>query len=152
MTTKLTTDSFGEVMYNDFTTGSSSDVSTKWPFTKLVTTPFAVNSVNLNEMMGPVKEGNIKKGGAKMSSKKRGLYQVILVDPKAGKIIFNGFVICDKPEDVLLEADAGSKIKESQLTVSEVDKIINYLGEIRRVKKSKEGVLELVQDSENESN
>ena len=40
----------------------------------------------------------------KMATKKvRGLYQVILVDPKEGKIIFNEFVISSKVEDVLLK-------------------------------------------------
>jgi hypothetical protein len=84
----------------------------------------------------------------KMAKSKRGLYQVILVDPKEGKIIMNEFVICTKPEDVLLEVDAGKKIKESGLSVSDVDKIINFLGEIRKTKKNKDGIVELVEDRE----
>jgi hypothetical protein len=83
-----------------------------------------------------------------MSKSKRGLYRVLLVDPKAGKIIFNDFVICSKPEDVLLEADAGKVIKDKGLMVSEVDKIVNYLGEIRRTIKNKDGVVEIEENKD----
>jgi hypothetical protein len=89
-----------------------------------------------------------KRKEKKMAKKTRGLYQVILVDPKEGKIIFNEFVICSKPEDVLLEAGAGEVIKDKGLQVSEVDKILNYLGEIRRTKKNKDGIVELVEEKE----
>ena len=57
-------------------------------------------------------------------------------------------MICDKVEDVLLEADAGKIIKEANLQVSEVDKIINLMGEIRKAKRNKDGVLEIVQEEE----
>ena len=79
---------------------------------------------------------------------KRGLFQVILVDPKAGKVIYNEMVICSKPEDVLLEAGAGEVIKKAGLQIREVDKIVNLLGVIRTTKKNKDGIVELVSEEE----
>lgn len=76
----------------------------------------------------------------------RGLYQIILVDPKESKIIFNGYCASNNVEDVLLEVDAGKIIKDSGLQVSEVDKIINFLGKIRKSKKNKEGIVELIEE------
>ena len=84
----------------------------------------------------------------KMAITGRGLYQVILVDPKEGKVIFNSYVICSKVEDVLLEAGAGEVIKEKGLKISEVDKIVNLMGQIRRTKKTKDGVVEIIEESE----
>ena len=87
----------------------------------------------------------------KMATKiKRGLFQVILINPKEGKVIFNEYVICSKPEDVLLEANAGDVIKKAGLAVSEVDKIVNLLGEVRNVKKNKDGIVELVNEDSQE--
>lgn len=91
-----------------------------------------------------------KKEEKKMKKTKRGLYQVILVNPKAGEIIFNDFVICSNLEDVLLEADASRVIKDASLQVHEVDKIINFLGEIRRTKKNKDGIAEIIDSDTNE--
>ena len=80
---------------------------------------------------------------------KRGLFQVILVDPKKKEMILNTLVIADTVEDVLLEVDAGKVIKEKGLQVSEVDKIVNILGEIRRTRKSKDtGELEIIAEEE----
>jgi len=78
-----------------------------------------------------------------MNKKKKGLYQVILIDPKEGMIIFNEYVICSKPEDVLLEAGAGEIIKARGLKVSEVDKIVNLMGEVRNTRKNKDGIVEI---------
>jgi hypothetical protein len=76
---------------------------------------------------------------------RRGLFQVILVDPKKKEIIMNTVVIADTVEDVLLEVDAGKAIKDKGLQVSDVDKIVNILGEIRRTRKSKDtGELEFL--------
>ena len=80
---------------------------------------------------------------------KRGLFQVILVDPKKKEMILNTLVIADTVEDVLLEVDAGKIIKEKGLQVSEVDKIVNILGEIRKTRKSKDtGELEIIAEEE----
>ena len=80
---------------------------------------------------------------------KRGLFQVILVDPKKKEMILNTLVIADTVEDVLLEVDAGKVIKEKGLQVSEVDKIVNILGEIRKTRKSKDtGELEIIAEEE----
>jgi len=126
---------FGRVQLNDYSTGN-----------------LAANQTNLYAGTGTHFDSIQKlfpnKEVKKMAKNTRGLYQVILVNPKEGKIIFTGFVICDKVEDVLLEADAGKIIKEANLQVSEVDKIINLMGEIRKAKRNKDGVLEIVQEEE----
>lgn len=83
----------------------------------------------------------------KMEKNKRGLYQVILVNPKEGEIILNKFIISDYLEDALLEANAGETIVQKGLKVSEVDKIVNFLGCVRKVKKNKEGIVELVEEN-----
>lgn len=83
----------------------------------------------------------------KMEKNKRGLYQIVLVNPKEGEIILNKFVISDKLEDALLEANAGEVIAQKGLKVSEVDKIVNFLGSIRKAKKNKEGIVELVEEN-----
>jgi hypothetical protein len=130
---------FGEVQLNNYATTNN---NIGYYHSRTITEPdYNLKSMDLDLLR------TVKKVEDKMSKKKRGLYQVILVDPKEGKIIFNNFIICSKAEDVLLEAGAGEVIRKQSLEVSEVDKIINYLGEIRRTKKGKDGVVELI-DSE----
>lgn len=113
-------------------------------------TPHTIDLIDVEKAFKQLEVKPQKQKEKKMAKAKRGLYQVILIDPKEGKIIMNEFVICSKPEDVLLEVDAGKKIKESGLSVSDVDKIINFLGEIRKTKKNKDGIVELVEDKEAE--
>ena len=104
---------------------------------------------NINARIEEIPKQN--KEVRKMATKiKRGLFQVILINPKEGKVIFNEYVICSKPEDVLLEANAGDVIKKAGLAVSEVDKIVNLLGEVRNVKKNKDGIVELVNEDSQE--
>jgi hypothetical protein len=85
-----------------------------------------------------------------ISKGKRGLFQVILVDPKTRKILLNTIVIADSIEDVLLEVDAGKVIKEANLLVSDVDKIVTILGEVRKTRKSKSGDIEIVNEDNKE--
>lgn len=90
----------------------------------------------------------LKKENGKMAKPKRGLYQVILIDPKEGKILSNKLIISGSVDDVLLESNAGEDIKKSGLKVANVDKIVNFLGPIRKTKKNKEGVVEILNEEE----
>lgn len=91
-----------------------------------------------------------KKETKKMSlaKNKRGLFQVILIDPKEKKVLLNTIVISDSVEDVLLEVNAGDVIKTAGLSVSDVDKIVNVLGQVRKTRKAKTGEVEIVNDEE----
>ena len=148
MSTEYLLTNLGKAQYNNLALnavhyGNSTTINNLGDFkaySKTVSNPISIR-MHESQQLEP-------KEKPKMATKvKRGLYQVLLIDPKAGKIIFNEFVICSKPEDVLLEADAGKIIKEKGLQVSEVDKIINLLGEIRVTKKNKDGVVELVEEA-----
>ena len=52
-----------------------------------------------------------------IAKNKRGLFQVILVDPKKKEMILNALVIADTVEDVLLEVDAGKIIKDKAILI-----------------------------------
>jgi len=75
---------------------------------------------------------------------KRGLFQVILIDPKEKKMLLDKIVIADNIEDVLLEVDAGVVIKNAGLLVSDVDKIVNIIGQVRKTRKNKNGEVEII--------
>ena len=75
---------------------------------------------------------------------KRGLFQVILIDPKEKKMLLDKIVIADNIEDVLLEVDAGAVIKQAGLSVSDVDKIVNIIGQVRKTRKNKNGEVEII--------
>jgi len=77
---------------------------------------------------------------------KRGLFQVILIDPKEKKMLLDKIVIADNIEDVLLEVDAGSVIKSAGLAVADVDKIVNIIGQIRKTRKNKNGEVEIINE------
>ena len=142
--TKVMNTNLGKAYFNDFTAHNWGDSHNSQFYHTPDTYPSLLAEANSKFIK--LEEFPRGKKEKKMAKKQRGLYQVILVNPKECKIIFNGFVICDKAEDVLLEVDAGSKIKEHKLKVSEVDKIINFLGGIRKTKTNKDGVVELVED------
>jgi hypothetical protein len=75
---------------------------------------------------------------------KRGLFQVILIDPKEKKMLLDKIVIADNIEDVLLEVDAGAVIKSAGLSVADVDKIVNIIGQVRKTRKNKNGEVEII--------
>jgi len=77
---------------------------------------------------------------------KRGLFQVILIDPKEKKMLLDKIVIADNIEDVLLEVDAGAVIKNAGLAVSDVDKIVNIIGQVRKTRKNKNGEVEIINE------
>lgn len=77
---------------------------------------------------------------------KRGLFQVILIDPKEKKMLLDKIVIADNVEDVLLEVDAGAVIKNAGLSVSDVDKIVNIIGQVRKTRKNKNGEVEIINE------
>jgi hypothetical protein len=77
---------------------------------------------------------------------KRGLFQVILIDPKEKKMLLDKIVIADNIEDVLLEVDAGSVIKSAGLAVADVDKIVNIIGQVRKTRKNKDGEVEIINE------
>jgi hypothetical protein len=77
---------------------------------------------------------------------KRGLFQVILIDPKEKKMLLDKIVIADNIEDVLLEVDAGTVIKNAGLSVSDVDKIVNIIGQVRKTRKNKNGEVEIINE------
>ena len=77
---------------------------------------------------------------------KRGLFQVILIDPKEKKMLMDKIVIADSVEDVLLEVDAGSVIKTAGLAVADVDKIVNIIGQVRKTRKNKNGEVEIINE------
>lgn len=77
---------------------------------------------------------------------KRGLFQVILIDPKEKKMLLDKIVIADNVEDVLLEVDAGAVIKQAGLSVSDVDKIVNIIGQVRKTRKNKNGEVEIINE------
>lgn len=137
MLTELQT-SFGAAQYNN-----GSNLATVYPassddFRYKGNCDYSTHTIITNQQQRETK---------KMSTTpKRGLYQVILIDPKAGKIIFNEMAISSKPEDVLLEVDAGKVIRDNKLEVSDVDKIINFIGEVRKTRKNKDGVVEIAVD------
>ena len=90
----------------------------------------------------------LKEEIGKMAKPKRGLYQVILIDPKEGKILSNKLIISGSVDDVLLESNAGEDIKKSGLKVADVDKIVNFMGPVRKIKKNKEGIVEILNEEE----
>ena len=144
----LANTSLGAVNVNDYT---SAGISTG--YTSIQPTGWQVypNYGELQQIRRELEKKETTKKENKMAigKNKRGLFQVILVDPKKKEMILNTLVIADTVEDVLLEVDAGKIIKEKGLQVSEVDKIVNILGEIRKTRKSKDtGELEIIAEEE----
>jgi hypothetical protein len=146
----LANTTLGNVNVNDYTATMGNTLQTSATGWQLYPTYEEFNQLR-NELQETKKSSlnptkNTKKE-IKMAigKNKRGLFQVILVDPKKKEMIMNTLVIADTVEDVLLEVDAGKIIKEKGLQVSEVDKIVNILGEIRKTRKSKDtGELEII--------
>ena len=133
--------SLGAINVNDYTTLTTNNqfgiATSGWQF------------YSTDNEIQSLKEGTKKEIKMAIGKNKRGLFQVILVDPKKKEMILNTLVIADTVEDVLLEVDAGKIIKEKELQVSEVDKIVNILGEIRKTRKSKDtGELEIIIEEE----
>ena len=142
MSDQISMNEFGPIAYNDF---SSQQRTMMGAFNAGMNYPQSVL-----EQYRPTAFGNqvIKKESKTMAKSERGLYQVILVNPKTSTVFLNKMVICDKLEDVLLEADAATEIKKSELSISETDKIINFLGPVRKTRKNKNGEVEIVVDEE----
>lgn len=142
----LANTSFGTVSVNDYTSIPFSTLG-KWQVYPTYANIGQIEKSIIEKKILPLKK-EIKMA---IGKNKRGLFQVILVDPKKKEMILNTLVIADTVEDVLLEVDAGKTIKEKGLQVSEVDKIINILGEIRKTRKSKDtGELEIVSEETKE--
>jgi hypothetical protein len=105
------------------------------------------NTIGQKETTVSITEPKIKKEKKMAIDKnKRGLFQVILIDPKEKKMLLDKIVIADNVEDVLLEVDAGSIIKNAGLAVSDVDKIVNIIGQIRKTRKNKNGEVEIINE------
>lgn len=79
-----------------------------------------------------------------MDTNKRGLYQVIIVNPKTEEVVLNTTVLADKLEDVFIVADLSTILKVENLKVADVDKIVNFLGEVRKTRKNKDGEIEII--------
>ena len=157
MTTRLLeTNSFGKAIFNDYSLNHQWIDSTTAgePYRTQIGTPMFMNmeACNANDAILERFMDSAKKQVKEKKKMKqgRGLYQVILVDPKEGKIILNKLVISSKPEDVLLEAGAGEVIKGAEFSVSDIDKIINFMGPIRKTKKNKDVIVELISDEDKE--
>lgn len=152
MSEKVNTENFGTVNYCDFATTSTGNAST-W---------FKGNNSNTWEQLTdrrtewqpkqtayPNLEVN-KKMEVKTKRPGRGLYNVILIDPKESKVFLDKKVISNSIDDVLLEVDASSAIKEAKLSVSDVDKIVIFLGEVRKTRKNKTGEVEIIEEETKE--
>ena len=145
----LANTSLGNVNVNDYTTKINNQGSTTISGWQVY--PGYNELLQLRKEIEGAKTSIVEKREVKMAigKNKRGLFQVILVDPKKKEMILNTLVIADTVEDVLLEVDAGKIIKDKNLQVSEVDKIVNILGEIRKTRKSKDtGELEIITEEE----
>ena len=145
----LANTSLGNVNVNDYTTKINNQGSTTISGWQVY--PGYNELPQLRKEIEGAKTSIVEKREVKMAigKNKRGLFQVILVDPKKKEMILNTLVIADTVEDVLLEVDAGKIIKDKNLQVSEVDKIVNILGEIRKTRKSKDtGELEIITEEE----
>jgi hypothetical protein len=116
-----------------------------------ITTDYAKLQYIINQEIKS--ETKVKKEEKKMAiaKNKRGLFQVILIDPREKKMLLNTVVISDSVEDVLLEVDAGKIIKDAGLAVSDVDKIINIIGQVRKTRKNKTGEVEIINEEEDTS-
>jgi hypothetical protein len=146
--------SLGAICLNDYTDQNQmfNDAQLYYKQPAYATYETFVNKYNLPlqpTVTEPVKE-QPKKEMKKMAiaKNKRGLFQVILIDPKEKKMLLNTVVISDSVEDVLLEVDAGKVIKDANLSVSDVDKIINILGQVRKTRKNKTGEVEIINEEE----
>jgi len=152
---ELCNTSLGAVHLNDYTQYPNNPISSNWDdqlqsYTYLGSLEEIKRYSNISEQTEVKPAIKTKEKEKKMSipKGKRGLFQVILVDPKAKKTLLNEMVIADSLEDVLLEVDAGKIIKDAGLSVSDVDKIVNIIGIIRKTRKNKTGELEIVNEEE----
>ena len=153
----LTDTSLGAVNINDYTGGASNQMQALYGAQNWQVYPIYDELRKMKQKLEIEKPFVDKKIESKKEKKmaigknKRGLFQVILVDPKKKEMLLNTMVIADTIEDVLLEVDAGKIIKDKNLQVSEVDKIVNILGEIRKTRKSKDtGELEIITEETKE--
>lgn len=75
----------------------------------------------------------------KMEDIKRGLYQVILVNPKTSLVIMNKMLVSDSLTNALIECGINEVLISEKVKVSDIDKIVNFLGTVRKYKKNKDG-------------
>lgn len=140
--------SLGQVYVTDNTSQQLAMVSygDNWQYYDNSLKPIELKQNYLKSLDATIQEKPKKEKKMAIDKNKRGLFQVILIDPKEKKMLLDKIVIADNIEDVLLEVDAGSVIKSAGLAVADVDKIVNIIGQIRKTRKNKNGEVEIINE------